>query len=189
MHQVRNRRQLAVVRSLWQTRDRIAQRRDIAPGRILPDSAIVEAALAQPADQAALSRLPVYSGPRMRKTVEQWWTAIVEANALPDEDLPRATGPSAGLPPANRWADRDPEAAERLARARAGLGSLSEQYRIPVENLLEPALVRRLAWAPPAEPDDAAVRAFLAEGAARRWQIELTAPVLVEALTLQDSPV
>ncbi|MDQ1649359.1 MAG: ribonuclease [Frankiaceae bacterium] len=189
MHKVRNRRQLAVVRSLWQTRDRIAQRRDIAPGRILPDSAIVEAALAQPADQTALSKLPVYSGPRMRRTVEQWWLAIAEANALAEDELPRAAGPGVGLPPANRWADRDPEAAERLARARAGLASLSEQYRVPVENLLEPALVRRLAWAPPAEPDADSVRAFLTEGLARRWQIELTVPVLVEALALQDSPV
>lgn len=189
MHKVRNRRQLAVVRSLWQTRDRIAQRRDIAPGRILPDSAIVEAALAQPADQAALSKLPVYSGPRMRRSVEQWWTAIAEVNALPDEELPRAAGPGVGLPPANRWADRDPEAAERLARARAGLAKLSEQYRVPVENLLEPALVRRLAWAPPAEPDAAAVQEFLTEGLARRWQIELTVPVLVEALALQETPV
>jgi hypothetical protein len=33
------------------------------------------------------------------------------------------------------------------------------------------------------------VRAFLTEGLARRWQIELTVPVLVEALALQDSPV
>ncbi len=41
LHRVRKRRQLAVVRSLWERRDEVAQRRDIAPGRVLPDSAIV----------------------------------------------------------------------------------------------------------------------------------------------------
>src|SRR5579875_654731 len=40
IHRVRDRRGLAAVRELWTVRDRIAQRRDIAPGRILPDSAI-----------------------------------------------------------------------------------------------------------------------------------------------------
>src|SRR5439155_1637741 len=39
IHKVRNPRTLAAVRELWQARDHIARRRDIAPGRILPDSA------------------------------------------------------------------------------------------------------------------------------------------------------
>src|SRR5699024_12027124 len=43
-HAVRDRRQLAVLRSLWYARDRAARRADIAPGRILPYSTIVSAA-------------------------------------------------------------------------------------------------------------------------------------------------
>src|SRR5258707_1280170 len=35
LHRVRRPRQLAAVRTLWNTRDRIARNRDIAPGRIL----------------------------------------------------------------------------------------------------------------------------------------------------------
>ena len=38
IHGLRNRRQLALVRSLWQARDRLAAERDVAPGRTLPDS-------------------------------------------------------------------------------------------------------------------------------------------------------
>ena len=49
IHRVRSRRSLAIVRELWQERDRIAQRRDISPTRILPDAAIVEAARTAPA--------------------------------------------------------------------------------------------------------------------------------------------
>ena len=48
IHRVRNQRALAAVRELWTVRDEIAQRRDIAPGRILPDSAIIDAATADP---------------------------------------------------------------------------------------------------------------------------------------------
>ncbi len=48
IHRVRDQRGLAAVRELWTTRDRIAQRRDIAPRRILPDSAIIDAAIADP---------------------------------------------------------------------------------------------------------------------------------------------
>ncbi|OBI68849.1 HRDC domain-containing protein, partial [Mycobacterium sp. E796] len=48
IHRVRDRRGLAAVRELWTARDRIAQRRDIAPRRVLPDSAIIDAALANP---------------------------------------------------------------------------------------------------------------------------------------------
>ncbi len=187
MHKVRNRRQLAVVRSLWETRDRVARRRDLAPGRVLPDSAIVDAALSAPADVTALTRLPVFSGPRMRRNADQWWQAIASANALSEADLPRSGVPGNGLPPVNRWAEREPDAAARLAAARAALAELSERYTVPVENLLEPALVRRLTWSPPSPATPDAIRAALQEGNARKWQIELTLEGLTGALAATAS--
>src|SRR4051812_10807981 len=54
LHRVRGRRGLGAVRALWETRDAIAVQRDVTPGRILPDSAIVAAAQAMPLDRAAL---------------------------------------------------------------------------------------------------------------------------------------
>ena len=38
------------IRALWQSRDELAAQRDIAPGRILPDAAIVDAARKNPED-------------------------------------------------------------------------------------------------------------------------------------------
>ena len=161
---------------------RAGPRRDIAPGRVLPDSAIVAAALAAPKTREALAALPVFSGPRMRRTIQIWWDAISEAAALPDAELP---GPAAstGLPPAGRWSDRDPEAAARLAATRFILKNLAATYRLPVENLLEPALQRKIAWVPPDPITADSVAAALAAGGARAWQIELATEVLVEALS------
>lgn len=209
IHRARSRRQLAAVRSMWYARDRIARARDIAPGRILPDSAIMDAVLNAPADAAALTRLPVFSGPRLRRTAATWIDALNAAAGLSEGELPRPAGPSGdGLPPQNRWAERDPIAAARLARARAALSAIADEQAMPVENLLEPALVRRLAWSPPASleagrteaattdstptipqdeatpPDEAvaAVAAALTAGGARPWQVDLAAVVLAQAL-------
>ncbi|MGH3656669.1 MAG: HRDC domain-containing protein, partial [Micromonosporaceae bacterium] len=55
IHKARGLRALARVRALWQARDDIARRRDVAPGRILPDAAIMAAAQADPPDGQALT--------------------------------------------------------------------------------------------------------------------------------------
>ena len=78
-----------------------------------------------------------------------------------------------------------PEAAGvALARIEAaGLAALDEQWSVPVENLLSPDLVRRLMWSPPAEVTPEAVAAFLADGGARPWQVDLTRDLLAAAAT------
>ena len=58
---------------------------------------------------------------------------------------------------------------------------MSERYRVPVENLVEPALVRRLAWSPPQPATVDGVSAALRDGNARPWQVTLAAPLLAEA--------
>ncbi|WP_322098238.1 HRDC domain-containing protein [Nakamurella alba] len=179
IHKIRDRRRLAAIRELWLVRDDAARRRDLAPHRVLPDSAIAAAAQALPSDRNALLELPVFSGRMQRRQAHLWWDALERAKRLPDKDLPPVTLPSDGPPPANRWSVKDPAAAARLAAARAGLAALSEQHGVPVENLLSPELVRRTLWRPPAGTD---IEAALIDGGARPWQVELTAPVLRGAL-------
>jgi ribonuclease D len=58
---------------------------------------------------------------------------------------------------------------------------LAETHRIPVENLLLPDLLRRLAWSPPGS-DAASVASYLRTGGAREWQVELTAAPLAPAM-------
>jgi ribonuclease D len=181
IHRTRNRRQLAVVQALWEARDRIARDRDTAPGRVLPDSAIIAAATTMPTGTDQLGALPGWGGRSTRRLVTRLWPTIVTAYELPEAQLPRPAAAADGPPPASRWADRDPIAAERLARARAALGEIAVAHALPVENLLSPELVRRLAWTPPALDLDR-IAAFLDEGGARPWQVGLTAAQLTASL-------
>jgi ribonuclease D len=181
IHRVRDRRGLAAVRELWTTRDNIAQRRDIAPRRILPDSAIIDAALANPKTVEDLIALPVFGGRNQRRSAATWLAAL--RTARESQDQPEETEPPNGPPPPARWSRRKPEAAARLEAARAGLSELSERVNIPAENLVSPDLVRRLCWdwADAADPLEA-VEEFLRAGHARAWQRELVDPVLATAL-------
>jgi len=182
LHRVRRARQLASVRELWVVRDQLAEQRDVSPGRVLPDSAIVEAALADPSNVDELVELTVFSGRAQRRLAGTWLDAMRRARALPRSELPDPNPPSNGPPSVSRWADRDPAAAARLAAARSATGAIAERLRLPVENLLQPELVRRLCWEPPPAPTVDAVAEALRAGGARPWQIELTADALAAAL-------
>jgi ribonuclease D len=188
IHKVRNQRGLAAVRELWTVRDEIAQRRDIAPGRILPDSAIIDAAAADPKTLDDLVALPIFGGKRQRRSASTWLAALKAARENPDsaEDTESPNGPPA---PA-RWARRRPEAAVRLDAARAALRDLSERVSVPTENLVTPELIRRLCWDWEDGAGDVAVAVdeFLAAGQARNWQRTLTVPVLAVALQSPPSP-
>ena len=185
IHRIRDRRTLAVIRSLWQTRDHIARRRDLAPHRVLPDSAIVAAAEAKPTTVRALQQLPVFSGRMQRRNADTWLDAVTRALALPAEELPPPRFAGDGPPAPAKWASKDPAAAGRLQSAKAGLAELSDRVQIPVENLMSPDLVRRVLWTPPDGDGaglDAALAQVLADRGARPWQIDLTSPVLRTAI-------
>ena len=189
IHRVRDPRGLAAVRELWTARDRIAQRRDVAPRRILPDSAIIDAAIADPKTVDDLVALPVFGGRNQRRSAAIWLAALEAARE--SRDPTDEVEPPNGPPPPARWSRRKPEAAARLEAARAALSEVSERVRVPTENLVSPDLVRRLCWdwqevregaADPVE----AVEEFLCAGHARVWQRELVDPALAAALQPPD---
>jgi len=179
IHRVRKPRRIAAVRELWQARDLLAAERDIAPGRVLPDAAIIEAALVAPPTAPALAEMPVFRGRAQRRLTGYWFEALARAYSLDAGELPHPSPAADGPPPAARWAERNPEAAARLAAARGVVAALGEQLTIPVENLLQPDLLRRVCWSPPPDGElDAALRA----GGARPWQAELLVEALEKAL-------
>lgn len=179
VHQLRDRRQLAAVRELWTERDQLAQKRDIAPGRLIPDSALVAAAKAMPQTVPQLLAVPGFHGRAAKREAPRWLRAIALARDL--KELPPLHLPTNAPPPPRVWADRDPVAAARLATAKPRLAAMAQQINMPVENLLTPDYLRRLAWRPPAEISAQSLAAQLAELGARHWQIEQTVPMLVDA--------
>jgi len=175
LHKLRNRRGAAMVRELWQTRDAIAVERDTAPGRILPDAALVDLATRAPKLAADLSQNGTVRVSRSVRRYQQAWLAAVErARAMPEADLPALTMHSDGPPPARAWADRDPVAAVRLAHARA--------RNVPVENLLTPDALRRTLWTPPANPTLESIAEALLGLGARQWQVDIAGPIIEEAI-------
>lgn len=186
IHKVRSRRGLAYVVELWETRDRLASELDRAPGRILPDAGIAElAALAgdgHPFDRTNLRRIPGFARRQARQYDTEWLAAVDRAAKRKESELPVMHLPSEGPPQARLWPAKDAVAAERLDRVRTALGEIAADVEVPVENLLTPDYVRRLAWRPPAPLDEAAVDETLRAFGARDWQCELTAPVLTQAL-------
>ena len=182
IHRLRSRRQLAGVRALWEVRDAMARRRDTAPGRILPDAAIISAVSAAPASTAELLELPVFGGRATKRHVDTWFSALREAAQLPEDALPLPLPTGDGPPPPNRWAERDPIAAARLTRIRTVVTALAESQSMPAENLIQPDAVRRLAWQPPSDPTAQAVASALAATGARRWQVALVAGPIAEVL-------
>lgn len=185
MHKVRRRRQLAVVRELWEARDRIAQRRDVSPGKVLSDAAIVEAALALPANVHALAALSGFGHRMGRRQLEQWQASVDRAKALPEAQLPQQGQAVTGPPPPRAWADKDPAAAARLSAARTAVSALAEELSMPQENLITPDTVRRVCWEPPQGVTADSVAEALVSHGARPWQVELVTPVLVTALSAQ----
>lgn len=179
-HILRSRAQLAAVRELWLTRERLAESRDIAPGRLIPDSAIVAAAKGMPTTVPALLALSGFHGRSAKRDAPRWLHAL--QSAKDGDDLPPLQVPNNAPPPPRVWSERDPEAAARLATARQHLARLSEELDIPAENLLTPDFLRRISWRPPVDITVDSVTEQLAELGARRWQIAKIAGAMTQAL-------
>lgn len=181
---IKDRRDLAVARELWRTRDRIAQRADQPQGRILSDAAIIAAVKAAPADEAALKALPEFA--RQRRSLSAWWKAVTTARRLPESDLPPSRLPEQ-IPPHRSWASRRPEAAQMLSRVRAAIAERADELGMAHEVLVPPEAIRVLIWE---RTDTATGEADVAEhlraSGARPWQIEQVAAVVAAAWTHQE---
>jgi ribonuclease D len=183
IHSIRGLRNLAVARELWLSRDALARELDTAPGRLVPDASLTAAAKAMPESKRALAALREFTGRASRTELDRWWAAIEAGRTT--NDLPVLRGNGETLPPPRAWSDRNPEADGRLKAARAALTLVSEERAIPLENLLTPDTLRRVAWTPPGEITPESIGEALAAHGARPWQVEATAQVI--ALSFVES--
>lgn len=182
MHKLRHPRQWAIARELWRERDDIAARGDIAPGRILPDSAIIAAVQAQPASQEALLATTGFHGRGAGRYARSWWAALRRGQELPESELPERTARGEGPPPPRAWPERNLAAHHRLQSARGGIGDLAQEWGVAPELMMAPDTIRRLCWQPPGDISAAAITSYLTDMSARDWQIEACLPILLAAL-------
>ncbi|MBT1175130.1 HRDC domain-containing protein [Bifidobacterium sp. LC6] len=192
---------LAVAKSLWEERDRLAKHYDISPSLLLADSSIIEAAQRKPHNAAQFrmvrslnERVRMHTGTEQDKMFERyapiqrmvkpkvWKLAIDRALALKPEQWPSIPAPEQpdenGVTNAPRsmrlWQQRHPERYERLQHVRKVINQIAEDTRTPAEIIIKPQIIRNLCWVE--DITDLDVAGFLAQQGARNWQVRLIAP-------------
>ncbi len=180
LHTFKHTRDLAVAREMWNARETLAQKLDVSPGRLIPDASIVEVVQSKPRSKAELSANKKFSGRASRSYLDLWWESY--ARGLSTNDLPLAKIPSTGIPNHRVWANKFPEADNRLVAAKQAMTGLVGSHGIPAENLLSPDFMRQLCWSTEVKNSDE-VAQFLRNLGARSWQTLLVSPVLAEVLS------
>lgn len=180
MHEIKDPRSLAIARELWLARETLAEKLDVSPGRLIPDSSIVGLAAKPVKSKPELAASKTFSGRASRTYLDLWWQALNEgANT---RDLPPARLPQTGIPNHRTWATRFPEADQRLKNVKPVMAEISEKLQIPLENILTPDYLRQLCFEPPQEISEDSVADFLTRLGARQWQVEQVSGLLAKAL-------
>ena len=194
MHKIKRRDQLAIIKELWIARDKVAAEQDIAPGKLLNDTAIVELAIAGAVTKKEFEKAlrPLGLRARWLENLPLWLSSVSVAVSLPEDQWPAMRTNADTLPPIKLWRDKFPEKFAPLSHARAAIEIIAQDNHIPVENLISPEYVRRVCWKPPTGTTETLsipmVEQALTELGARQWQIALVAPALAAAL-LEKEPV
>ena len=180
LHQIRDRRQLAAVRELWLERDALAQKRDVAPGT--PHSRLCPRRRSQgdADDGTATAR---HQGIPRQGRPAGGTRAGCGASLRPgrSKTSPRSTCP----PTPRRRRGSGPTATFPRPRGCRPPGHCCRrrrtQLKLPLENLLTPDYLRRVAWRPPEDITEAAIAEELRGLGARQWQVGLVAPLITAA--------
>ena len=133
IHKARGRRALGLVREIWEARDAIAEARDTTPGRILPDTSILEIAVNPPQDANALKSMRIMKNRGPRRFLSEWYDAVergpdprrvraaddrstygrTAAPARMGRQEPRGRRPARSQPRGHRRARREARSADR----------------------------------------------------------------------------
>lgn len=199
MHQIRSRFDLALIRALWQARDEIAKEIDLAPGRLLNDSVIIELAKNKPKKREDFLDLPIVKM-RIRNEIQSgyidhWLAVLNEAYLIPEENWPEMRARGESLPAPRIWREKFPIANAQLQHVRRNLAEVSEKYSIPQENLISPDTLKRIIFnlgreevSKYSERLVAEISAALSDLGARKWQVDLVADSIARAKSESTPP-
>ncbi len=184
MHDIKTGLDSCIVKNLWLKRDEMAKAQDIAPGRLLNDSSIIEIALIKPKTEKELSELKTIKYRSSQQYSNIWFESLHNSLKLDPSSWPIKVPNSEAIPLPKSWEQKNPEAFNRLKTLKVLLAAKSEEINIPIENLCSPEIVRKWCWLFPAQDKLATQNWFFAQGA-RKWQSEILAG-LIESLL--DNP-
>jgi len=180
LHDVKDQRRLAVARELWTARETLAQKLDVSPGRLVPDSSIVAVVKNTPRSRSELAGRKDFNGRASRTYLDNWWQAVEFGSET--KNLPPLKLPHTGIPNHRNWANRFPDADARLTRLKPVMSAIAKRAAMPAENVLTPDFMRQLAWEPPMEVSTETVEAALIGFGARSWQANLCSQEFAAAL-------
>ena len=176
-----DRRSLAMLQNMWQTRDTIARKLDLPPSKIIDPLLLAELARRKPRSQADVTRSPLLRKNSMQISAADLWTAIHQAWRTAPADLPERFQQKKNPlhPPLKSWETHNPAAFLRWNALREAILAHAADLGILQEILLKPKLQKRIAWEGWESAADLTEK--LATWGARPWQIEQCAPIILRA--------
>lgn len=163
-------RQLAALRELYEWREEIARRRDVATFRVVGNEVLIAIARALPRGARQLARVEGVPSSIGDRYGEEMSGAVARALALPESQLPIRERPPRRPPPDPEFEEQ----VERLKRARDEAASrlgLDRGFLMPRQQLEAVARLRPVTEGAMMDVPDM-----------RRWQVEALGARLLEAL-------
>lgn len=178
-------RNLAALRELWQTREKICAAENLAPTKVLSNPALIALAVALPRGKRYMNSIEAFRNDRVgRERADTWYAALSRSYKLPVHELPSKRAPRVrgAVPDARNFAHNHPQEAERWHRLRDVVIQIAAELNVHSEVMLDSRTTRRLAWVLPDNAPEPQVLEVLQASEARPWQIEHLLDGLVKAL-------
>lgn len=183
IHKVRDPKQLAIIRELWNARNEIAKEKDKAVGRVLPDAAIIDLAKLDLKSARDVFMLESLRNRNHKANADHWWQIRKQALELPEHKLPKPSSAKNSIPPTKAWEEKNPVAHQIFSLVRPKILELADGLHIAPEVLISPEIIRQLCWQGFQEIEsEQDLNNWLQLQSARAWQSEIVAPEIHKLL-------
>ena len=163
------RRELAILRELYNWREETSARLDRASFRVLGNEVLFALAQQPVHSLEELGRVKGVGQDGAQRRGNEILAAIAKGEAIPERDLPRVDRPARRVP--------DPAFEARVEALKHRRNRLAEELQLAPGVLCPNGTLEAIAWA---EPADMAALATIPE--MRRWQVKVLGPSLLEAV-------
>ena len=174
--------QLAVAQALWTTREAIALRKDLSPGRVLRNRVLLDVARTLPTSPVELAKIPGF--PKNKGAAYRWFRVVSQALHTPREQWPQPS-PQVFDPQSRSWTKHDKAAAAALSDAKNIVAEIASRYHVPESYVLPTAIIKKAVWSTRVAKNIMSkeqLQDLLAQQAVRPWQRGLVLEPLAAVL-------